>query len=320
MARNLLFVVDPLASLNPKTDTTLAMMESLGARGFNIFACEIGDIVLDGGRLCFVCAPVHVPKGYDSAPQYLEQLSLRSSDQFSAVFMRKDPPVDQGFFTALLMLRHYDAKHTVMLNNPDSLLLANEKLFGLDIAPEFFPKTLVVTCKSVIKEFISHHDTVVLKPLFGAGGAGVVVTSSRDANLGSLLELLTADFKRPVMVQEYIANARAGDKRIIIVGGKPLGAILRVPNERDHRANFHAGGTPLKATLTERDLQIVESLAPQLQSRGLHLVGIDIIGGFLTEINVTSPTGILEIEQFSQKPDEKPLRELLADYVETLLA
>ena len=218
------------------------------------------------------------------------------------------------------MLRCYDQTASVVINNPNGILLANEKCFGHQVAPKLFPDTLVATNKDVIMEFIKEHKKVVLKPLFEAGGSGILVFDYNDRNLLSALEILSGVFSTPVMVQSYIENARQGDKRIIVLGGKAIGAITRMPQEHDHRADLHAGGTVKGTHLDDRDLEITKALAPHLLALGLHFVGLDVIDGYLTEINVTSPTCIIEIERLSQKSEEKPIRAQVLDYVEGLIA
>lgn len=312
MAEKYLFIVDSLSRLNVKTDTSLALLQESCARGKECFACEIVDISLQDGKLSFFCAPVSLQEGYTEPPSYLAEKALRFSDDFKVIFMRKDPPVDQRFFTALLMLRCYNPQKTLMINNPDGLLVANEKLFGQQIAHQFFPKTAVSANAAFLQNFIVEHGRMVVKPLFGAGGSGVLVFEAGDLNLTSALELLTNNFTMPIMVQAYIPNARIGDKRILLLGGDFLGAVLRVPHGQDHRANFHAGGSPVAATLTNKEKKIISHLKPMLQSFGLHFVGIDIIDDFLTEINVTSPTCLLEMEALGQGR----LRANVLDYIE----
>lgn len=315
MTYQYLFIVDPLPGLNPKTDTTLALIQEAGRRGIQTYACEISDIFLNQGQLCFMAAPVILDAGYNTSPTYERPKQVMSSDEFRVVFMRKDPPIDALFWSALLSLRCYNKKRTLMLNNPDGLLVANEKLFGLEIAPQFFPPTLVSSTPELIHEFINTHKKVVLKPLFGAGGSGVLVFESDDKNIYAALELLSANYSLPIIAQGYITNAREGDKRILLFGGEPLGAVLRVPRAGDHRANFHAGGVPQAALVSARDKEIISVLKPHLLALGLHIVGIDIIDGFLTEINVTSPTCLLEIEQLSGLQ----LRKTALDYIEQLI-
>lgn len=315
MKKKFLFIVDPLLRLNVKTDTSLALIEEACSRGYECYACEIGDISLRQGKAHFNAASVHLQGSYSEPPSYREEKRMCSADEFAAIFMRKDPPVDQLFFSVLLMLRCYDPKKTLMINEPDSLLIANEKLFGLEVAQQFYPVTEVSAQAHVLKDFLVRHGRMVVKPLFGAGGSGVLVFDQGDMNFVSALELLTQNFSIPVMAQAYIPNARRGDMRILLVGGEPLGAVLRVPQELDHRANFHAGGSASPAQIGEREYRIIEHLKPILVARGLHFVGIDVIEGFLTEINVTSPTCLLEMENLGNKK----LRDRVIDYVEQRL-
>lgn len=315
MKKKFLFIVDPLPRLNVKTDTTLALIQEACERGYQCYACEIGDISLRGGKAHFSAASVHLEPNYEESPAYREEKRLYSADDFAAIFMRKDPPVDQLFFSVLLMLRCYDPKKTLMVNEPDGLLVANEKLFGLAVAEQFYPPTEVAAQAPLLQDFAARHGRIVIKPLFGAGGSGVLVFDKGDMNLSSALELLTANFSIPIMAQSYIPNARRGDMRILLVGGELLGAVLRVPHGQDHRANFHAGGRAAQALVGERERSIIEHLKPILVAKGLHFVGIDVIEGYLTEINVTSPTCLLEMESLANKK----LRNVVIDYVEQRL-
>lgn len=312
MAHKFLYIVDPLAHLNVKADTTLALMAEAGGRGVKNFACEINDIVLENGLVHFHAAPVDLMPGYQEPPHYLCAKTKMSADEFRVIFMRKDPPVDEHFMACLFMLRCHDPKKTLLLNHPDGLLVANEKLFGQKIAPQLYPKTLVSSDRKDLIGFIKEHRKAVFKPLFGAGGSGVMVFEDTDLNLNSALEVLSSSFTRPIMAQSYIKNARLGDKRILLLGGEFLGAVLRVPDAKDHRANFHAGGRPEATELTQQEHEICRSLKPHLLALGLHFVGIDVIDNFLTEINVTSPTCIL------QMPEGLSAR--VIDYIEGLIA
>src|SRR5580700_3059931 len=253
MAHQFLFIVDPLPSLKVKTDTTLALVQEACARGIKCFASEIGDITLRDGLAHFLSAPIRLSKGYLKPPEYLEEKKLRSCDDFSVVFMRKDPPVDQKFFAALLMLRCFNKERTLMINDPEGLLIANEKLFGQKFASQYYPVTEVSCNRFVLEDFLKRHGRAVIKPLFGAGGSGVLVFDVDDVNFTSALELLTHNFSMPVMIQSYIEKAPAGDKRILLLDGEPLGAVLRVPQGSDHRANFHAGGSAKKASINKKE-------------------------------------------------------------------
>lgn len=318
MVKQFLYIVDPLPSLNVLSDTTLAIMEEAGARNIKNFGCELKDIFLKDGRLYFMCSPVILPRGYEQPPSYLEPLTSRAADDFQAIFMRKDPPVNEDFCAALFMLGCY-GKNTVVINNPDGILLANEKLFGQKIASSYFPETIVTSNKQLILDFSRAHEKIVIKPLFKAGGAGVLVFERDNRNLISAIEILAGTHNSSLMVQAYIKNARLGDKRIFLLGGEPIGAIMRVPADNDHRANFHAGGQAFKASINERENEIIETLKPHLLELGLYLVGIDVIDGYLTEINVTSPTCIIEMEKFSPQV-KKTLRGRILDYIEELIA
>jgi glutathione synthase len=316
-----LFIVDPLYSLNVDTDTTLAIIQEASHRGIKTFACEIKDIFLKDGSVYFMSAPIYLHQDYKSPPVYLEKPAPYAADEFNAIFMRKDPPIDESFLAALFMLRCCDHKKISLINSVDGILLANEKLFGQKVAANFFPPTLVSANKSLLKNFIIEQKKVALKPLFKAGGAGVLVFESIDRNIISALELLTKSFSVPIMAQAYIQNARLGDKRILILGGTAIGAVTRIPAEYDHRANFHAGGFAQKTYLTDKDEEIVKFLSSHLMELKLHFVGIDIIDGYLTEINVTSPTGLIEIEKLlKNSTDKKSLRAKICDYVEELIA
>lgn len=314
MTKKFLFIVDPLEGLNINTDTTLAFIEEASKRGIQCYASLISDISLRNGVVHFLAGRVFLAKGYSEPPSYLDEKRVYSCHEFSMVFMRKDPPVDQAFLSALFMLRCYDAKKTIMVNEPDGLLIANEKLFGLKAFSRFFPVTMVSSNLQDMRAFLRAHKKIVLKPLYGAGGSGVLVFEDEDMNFNSAAELLTKNFSLPVIIQSFIPKAREGDKRILLLGGDPLGAVLRVPHLKEHRANFHAGGQALKAVVTERELEIISELKPALIKMGLHFVGIDVIDGFITEINVTSPTCLIEIEHL----DKTDLRKKVLDYLENL--
>lgn len=320
MAKKWLFIIDPLDSLNITTDTTLALIEESNSRGIDTYVCQIEDIFLDHDLAHFLAAPVQVKKNYQQVPKSLEDKKALAADFFDAIFMRKDPPVDERFIAALLMLRCHNKDRTKIFNDPDSMLLANEKLFGLQIAHKYFPKTLVSSNKGIIEDFVKSRQKVVIKPLFGMGGSGVMVFEHNDNNLHSALELVSQGYRSPVMVQDYLKHARLGDKRIIVLGGMPVGAVLRVPQAHEHRANVHAGGSASGSDISKRELEIISSLSPHLVKLGLHFVGIDVIDGYLTEINVTSPTCVLEIEKYSQKKHDRPLRAQIVDYFLEVLA
>jgi len=212
------------------------------------------------------------------------------------VLMRQDPPFDMAYITATHLLEHIHPK-TLVVNDPVQVRNAPEKLLVTHFE-ELMPPTLITADRAQILDFRAEYKDIVLKPLFGNGGAGVFHVTPGDENLNSLLELFTQLYREPVIVQAYLPEVRQGDKRIILVDGQAAGAVNRVPASGEARSNLHVGGKAMKAELTARDREICEAIGPTLRERGLIFVGIDVIGNYLTEINVTSPTGIQEIDRF----------------------
>jgi glutathione synthase len=223
--------------------------------------------------------------------------SVRAISSLDVLFLRKDPPVDVDFLHATQLVELCGkGRPPVYLNSPQGIRDANEKLFALNF-PELMPETCVSRERSVLMEFILRHPGgTILKPIDGFGGKGIVFVSHGDRNTRSLLEMITDHGSESIIAQAYVPQSRQGDKRIILVDGEAVGAVLRVPSEDDHRGNMAAGGTPVKTTLTEREREICAKLKPKLLERGLLLVGIDVLGDYLTEVNVTSPTGLVEID------------------------
>jgi glutathione synthase len=223
----------------------------------------------------------------------LEEVCLHDVD---AVLVRTDPPFDSDYLWCTLMLDRVK-EDTLVVNDPHGLRQANEKLYACYF-PQLMPRTLVTSDKAKVKRFIAEvGGKAVIKPLGGAGGEGVLTLSLDDLNLNTIIELTTHNGKRVAMAQEFLPAVREGDKRILVLEGEPLGAILRVPRADDVRSNIHAGGSVVKATISADERRMVETLKPRLRQDGLHLVGIDVIGGKLTEINVTSPTGIQQMSR-----------------------
>jgi glutathione synthase len=211
------------------------------------------------------------------------------------ILMRQDPPFDMAYITATHLLEHIHPK-TLVVNDPISVRNAPEKLFVTHFS-ELMPPTLITSNRDEIIAFRYEYHDIILKPLFGNGGAGVFHLGPRDENLTALLEMFTLMYREPIIVQRYLPEIRQGDKRIILVDGRPVGGVLRVPQIGEARANFHAGGRGEKAPLTKREMQICDAIGPILQDKGLIFVGIDVIGDYVTEVNVTSPTGIREINR-----------------------
>ena len=213
--------------------------------------------------------------------------------------MRQDPPFDMAYITSTHLLEHLP-KTTQVINNPKEVRNAPEKILITNF-PDLIPPTLISNNKEQITKFRKEHKDIIIKPLYGNGGAGVFRIRPNDQNLNSLLDMFSSINKEPLMIQTYLPAVRNGDKRIIIIDGKAAGAINRIPPKNEARSNMHVGGKPVPCELTKRDQYICEKIGPTLKKRGLLFVGIDVIGEYLTEINVTSPTGIREIEAFSNK-------------------
>jgi glutathione synthase len=227
--------------------------------------------------------------------------------------MRQDPPFDMSYISATHILEHIHPK-TLVVNNPVSVRNAPEKIFVTHF-PGVMPPTLITSDAEEVKSFRTENKDIIVKPLYGNGGAGVFHIKPDDENLNSLLEMFTSMWREPIIVQRYVPEVRQGDKRIILVDGKPVGAVNRVPASGEARSNMHVGGRPEKSTLSKREQEICAAIGPALKERGLIFVGIDVIGDYLTEINVTSPTGIQEINRF----DGGSLEALVWDAIESKL-
>jgi glutathione synthase len=238
----------------------------------------------------------------------VEAIDLAAMD---VVLLRQDPPFDMAYITTTHVLERIHPK-SLVVNDPHHVRNAPEKLF-VTLFPELMPPTLITSDKDDILAFRREHKDIVVKPLYGNGGSGVFHLKPDDENLGSLLEVFTQMFREPVIVQRYLPAIRQGDKRIIIVDGKPAGAVSRMPQEGEARANFHAGGAAKKAELNARERDICDAIGPELRRRGLIFVGIDVIGDYLTEINVTSPTGIQEINRLSGTKIEAAIWDAIED-------
>jgi glutathione synthase len=287
--------MDPIASINIRGDSTFAMMLEAERRGHALFYYLTKSLALEGGRLH---ATGHNLNVRDELGNHFTLGEERRADlgQFDVVLMRQDPPFDMGYITATHLFETIHPK-TLVVNDPVEVRNAPEKLFVLRYG-QFMPETLITRDAAEIARFRKEHGDIILKPLYGNGGAGVFRLSEEDQNFSSLLELFMQAFREPFIAQRYLPDVRKGDKRIILVDGKVAGAINRVPAAHESRSNMHVGGRPEPATLTRREQEICEAMGPDLKARGLIFVGIDVIGEYLTEINVTSPTGIREVKRF----------------------
>lgn len=290
---SLLFVMDPIGSVDIDKDTTFALMLAAQERGHRVLYCELADLSLEEGRPVARVRPVTLRRVAGDHAALGDARTLSLDDAADAVFQRKDPPVDVDYVTATQLLAL--CRRALVLNRPDTVIWANEKLYACQF-PDLMPETRVSRRMPEFMDFLAKlGGEMIVKPLGGKGGEGVFHLRHGDRNLFSILEQVTGFGTRWAMAQQYVPEVRRGDKRILILDGEPLGAVLRVPAAGETRANLHVGGTAVRTGLDEHDLRIVERLRPHLLRDGLFFVGIDVIGGKLTEVNVTSPTGIQEI-------------------------
>jgi glutathione synthase len=285
--------MDPIDTINIDADSTFALALEAQKRGHALYHYLPQALTLRDARLYARGRPLEVFRRYGNHHRFgdFEELDLAGVD---VVLMRQDPPFDMAYITATHLLELLPEDGPLVVNDPASVRNAPEKLFVLRFK-ELMPPTLLTLDKEEILAFWREHGDIILKPLFGNGGAGVFRLRPGDENLNSLLEMYALAHREPVMVQRYLPEVRQGDKRVILVEGEPGGAVMRVPPEGEARANLHVGGRAVKSELTARDREICAAIGPTLREQGLVFVGIDVIGDYMTEINVTSPTGIQEI-------------------------
>ena len=287
--------MDPIERIDIRGDSTFAILLEAERRGHEIFYYTPQNLALDGRDLMATGQALSVVDKIGDHYR-LGRASRENLADWDVVLLRQDPPFDMGYITTTHLLERIHPK-TLVVNDPAHVRNAPEKIFVLDFL-DLMPATLVTRALDDVLAFRRTHKDIILKPLYGNGGASVFRVAPDDTNLGSLVELFQTVFREPFMVQEYRPEVRGGDKRIILVDGEVAGAINRVPAAGETRSNLHVGGTAERTELTEREREICARLAPELKARGLIFTGIDVIGGFLTEINVTSPTGIRQVKEF----------------------
>ena len=288
--------MDPVETLDITGDTTFALGLEAQARGHRLWYYTPDKLSYEAGQLSAEGRSLQL---FDDTAAFFQAGATEQRDlaEMDVILMRQDPPFDMAYITATHLLEMLPAG-TWVVNNPAEVRNAPEKLLVTQFS-DLMPPTLISRDPAAIARFRTQHKDIIIKPLFGNGGAGVFRLQPEDQNLNALLEMFFAQNREPVMVQAYLKAVRDGDKRIILVNGAPVGAINRVPQDGEARSNLHVGGTAHTVELTSRDRQICARLSPELRRRGLIFVGIDVIGEYLTEINVTSPTGIREIERFT---------------------
>ena len=291
--------MDPIESINIAGDSSFALMLSAQARGHSLWHYDVNSLTLDeNDRLTALASPVRVQRVAGSHFEKDEARRVDLGRDIDVVLMRQDPPFDLGYITATYLLERIQGE-TLVVNDPASVRDAPEKVFVLDFR-RFMPPTLVTRSPAEVREFMRRHGAVVVKPIHGFGGKAVFRIPESGDNLGALFEVFNRSWPEPHMVQPFLPDVSLGDKRIVLVDGEFAGAINRKPGEGEFRSNLAVGGFAEKADLTAREEEICAAMGPALKKRGLIFVGIDVIGGkWLTEINVTSPTGIVSIDQFN---------------------
>jgi len=314
-ALRILYVMDPLARILIDKDTTFAFMAEGERRGHEQYHCGIEDLFVEQARPAARVRRMRARQG--EPPVTLHEERAVSLVWFDVIFMRKDPPFDLAYYFATQLLDLVDPRATFVLNDPRGLREANEKLYALRF-PDIVPESLVTGEAVRLKAFMeSLGGEMIVKPLDGCGGAGVFHLHRGDRNLNAIIELSTRDGTRLVMAQRYLPAVREeGDKRLIVLAGEPLGAVRRIPREDEHRGNIHVGGRVERAPVDARDREICRRMAGRLAADGLYFVGLDVIGGLLTEVNVTSPTGVQEIDRL----DDVCLEAHVLDFVEARAA
>lgn len=300
----LAFIIDPIAKLDPGHDTSVALMEAAQALGHQVWVTQANLLSVIAGKAWaqlqqVQLQPVQLEVGRWVAKSPWYKLGDRTSaplESMDAVFMRTDPPVDVSYLYATYILDYVDKAKTLVVNNPQGLRAANEKMYALQFT-NAIPETIVSPDKEVIRQFTEAKGAAILKPLGNKAGEGILYLEVSDRNFNSIVELSTLQGKFPVMVQTFLPAAKEGDKRIILLDGEPIGALNRLSSGNEFRNNMAAGGTVAATDITDREQEICAEVAPILRRDGLYFVGIDVIGGYLTEVNVTSPTGIREIDR-----------------------
>jgi glutathione synthase len=295
MALKVAVQMDPIEHIDIRGDSTFALMLEAQRRGHSLFVYHPDTLALRDGNLsatgCEMQVRDEIGRHFEASQERIEDLG-----NCDVVLMRQDPPFDMNYITYTHLLEAIHPE-TLVVNDPAEVRNAPEKLYVLQYT-DFMPPTLISRDPVRLAQFRAEHGDIILKPLYGNGGAGVFRLAHGDENFASLMELFTQSFREPFIAQKYLPEVKKGDKRIILVDGEPVGAINRVPAVGETRSNMHVGGKPEPAELTDREREICAAIGPDLKRRGLIFVGIDVIGGYMTEINVTSPTGIREVKRF----------------------
>lgn len=305
--------MDPVESIDINGDSSFALGLEAEKRGHRLFHYLVGDLSYQNDKVMAHARSITLRREMGNHFTYGDNVHLDLGENIDVILMRQDPPFHMGYITATHLLEHIHPK-TLVVNDPVSVRNAPEKIF-LTRFPDLMPPTLITQNTQDVHEFRKEYGDIIVKPLYGNGGAGVFRIQENDQNLNSLIEMFQDFYTEPFIVQKYLSDVRKGDKRIILVDGKAAGAINRVPSATEVRSNMHVGGVAEPTKLTKREHEICEAIGPVLKEQGQIFVGIDVIGDYLTEINVTSPTGIQEIQRF----DGTDIAALIWDAIEQKL-
>lgn len=293
MSLKIAIQMDPIENIEIDKDSSFLLMLEAQKRGHTVYHYLPETLRLENGRVSALANEVTVRPEQGNHYTFQDSKIIDLKQDVDIVLIRQDPPFDMAYITTTHILDHI-TDETLVLNDPNSIRNSPEKLLVTHFR-DFTPDTLITSDQTALREFYEKHENIIIKPLYGNGGAQIYHMEKGNKNFNTLLEMFEQFYREPIIAQQYIPEARQGDKRIILIDGKPAGAVLRVPADNDTRANFHAGGSAQKTEFTDKEIEICNAIGPTLQKLGLVFVGIDVIGNYLTEINVTSPTGLHEI-------------------------
>jgi len=297
MSLKIAFQMDPMESVDIDADTTFALAEAAQERGYKIYSYSVEQLSYNGGQVEARAREMTLRREKGSHVRFGEDELLDLAEDVDVVWMRQDPPFDMQYITAAHILEMLEGK-TLVCNDPKWVRSCPEKIIPLEF-PDLIPETLITRDRAAIDAFRAKHKNIILKPLYGNGGIGVFLVKENDSNYSSLLEMFFEGSREPIIAQAFLKDVVNGDKRIIIIDGEAVGAINRVPLKGETRSNMHVGGIAEPIELSDTDKAICEAIGPTLHERGQILVGIDVIGDKMTEINLTSPTGVQELKRFS---------------------
>ena len=307
---NIAFLMDPLESLDLNGDTTYALALEAQRRKHKISFFKPEDLILKSNNVYANICKLELSSINNRNDFKYHESFIKPLKDYDVIMMRQDPPFDMAYITATHILEKL-TKSTLVVNNPAEVRNSPEKIFVTNFS-HLMPKTIITRNLKVIENFRNEYNDIIVKPLYGNGGQGIFHVLPNDENFNSILEMFFCQNKEPLMIQEYLKDVRDGDKRIILLNGEPVGSINRIPKKGESRSNMHVGGEPEKTQLTKRDRFICDEISDSLKKKGLYFVGIDIIGDYITEINVTSPTGIREIRAL----ESVVIEEMFWDFIE----